>query len=118
MAGGIDTITAEFEYPDVGSVTITGGWHHAGAYPFSMEYTVMGDRGVVEFSSAGRPATVYWSDGRSEALPCGGPDPYRAEIEYFLDCCARGEQPALCPPAESVAAVRYTKDMVEARTRA
>ena len=117
MPHGIDMITAEFCYPEVGSVSITGGWHHTGEYPFSMEYTVVADRGVVEFSSAGRPASVYWSDGRKEVLPGEGPDCYQAEIAYFVECCERGEQPALCPPRESAEAVKCALRMLEARER-
>ena len=76
LRGGVDAITAEFYYPDVNSVTITGGWHHRGAYPFSMEYTVIGDNGVAEFSSAGRPAAVFWKDEQSEVSPAEGVDPF------------------------------------------
>lgn len=112
---GIDTIAAELHYPNVGSVTITGGWHHRGQYPFSMEYTVVGDEGVVEFSSAGRPATVYWADGRSEVLPADDKDPYQGEIEYFVECCRTGARAERCPPEESAQAVRLTRRMVEAR---
>jgi predicted dehydrogenase len=113
---GIDTIAAELHYPNIGSVTITGGWHHRGQYPFSMEYTVVGDEGVVEFSSAGRPATVYWADGRSEVLPVDDKDPYQAEIEYFAECCRKGARPERCLPEESAFAVRLTRRMVEARS--
>jgi predicted dehydrogenase len=118
MAGGIDSIVAGFHYENIGDVTIAGGWHHRGEYPFSMEYTVIGDNGVVEFSSAGRPAAVYWKDGSRETSTAGGGvDPYRAEIEYFLECCRGGRQPERCPPADSAASVRFTKLMVEARDK-
>jgi predicted dehydrogenase len=110
-------ITSEFHYPEVGAVTITGGWHHRGEYPFSMEYTVVGENGVVEFSSDGRPAKVYWKDGTNEALETGDADPYRAEIEYFAECCKAGRAPELCMPAESALAVKATKLMVDARER-
>ncbi|MCP5110813.1 MAG: Gfo/Idh/MocA family oxidoreductase, partial [bacterium] len=117
MQNGIDALTAEFHYPEIGSVTITGGWHHSGEYPFSMEYTVIGDNGVVEFSSDGRPPTVYWKDGAKEVLKAGETDAYRAEIEYFLNCCREGKEPELCRPEESSTAVKLTKLMVEARDR-
>jgi predicted dehydrogenase len=115
MAHGIDTIVSEFHYPDIGDVTITGGWYHLGEYPFSMEFTVIGDQGVVEYSSAGRPITVYWSDGRKEPLAPEERDGYQAELEYFLSCCIKGCQPEECLPADSSLAVKLTKLMVEAR---
>ena len=117
MAGGIDTINSEFHYPEIGQVTITGGWFHRGEYPFSMEFTVMGDRGVVEYSSAGRPVTVYWSDGRKETLSPEEKDGYQAEIEYFLECCRLGRAPEACPPHESSMSVKLTKFMVDAREK-
>jgi predicted dehydrogenase len=115
MAHGIDAIVSEFHYPDIGNVTITGGWYHLGEYPFSMEFTVVGDRGVAEYSSAGRPVTVYWADGRKEPLAPEEKDGYQAELEYFLDCCIQHRQPQECLPAESSMAVKLTKLMVEAR---
>ncbi|MEJ7605638.1 MAG: Gfo/Idh/MocA family oxidoreductase [Bryobacteraceae bacterium] len=45
LQGGVDNITAQFHYDHVDSVTISGGWHHRGKYPFSMEYTVVADNG-------------------------------------------------------------------------
>jgi hypothetical protein len=80
-----------------------------------MEFTVVGDRGAVEYSSAGRPVTVYWSDGRKEPLSPEEKDGYQAEIEYFLECCRLGQAPAACPPRESAMSVRLTKLMVDAR---
>ena len=115
MSHGIDTISSEFHYASIGQVTITGGWFHRGDYPFSMEFTVIGDHGVVEYSSAGRPVTVYWSDGREELLNPEERDGYQAEIAYFLDCCRQGRRPEECPPEESSLAVKLTKLMVDAR---
>jgi predicted dehydrogenase len=117
LPGGIDTILAQLEYPGIGFVAITGGWHHVGQYPFSMEYTVVADKGTVEYSSAGDGAALYPAGGAKEALPANGSDWYQAEIEYFLDCCQKGAWPELCPPEESAAAVRLTRLMVESRRR-
>lgn len=117
MADGIDTISSEFHYPSIGQVTITGGWFHRGEYPFSMEFTVIGDRGVIEYNSAGRPVTVYWADGRKEPLDPEEKDGYQAEIEYFLECCRQRRRPEECPPEESSLAVKLTKLMVDAREK-
>lgn len=117
LRGGIDNITAQFHYKNVDSVTITGGWHHRGEYPFSMEYTVVGDNGVIEFSSAGRPARVYWKNEASEALPSPAIDPFAEELGYFVECCRAGKAPERCPPRESALAVWAAQLMVQARER-
>jgi predicted dehydrogenase len=117
MRHGIDHILAQLHYPGMGFVTVTGGWHHAGAYPFSMEYTVAGDGGVVEYSSAGRPATLYRADGEAETAGDGDVDCYQAEIEYFLECSRSGREPERCRPEESARAVRLALLMLESRRR-
>jgi predicted dehydrogenase len=93
-------------------VVVTGGWHHPGEYPFSMEFTVTMDRATLEFSSAGRPLALY---GAGTLPKMAERDAYTAEIEYFLDCCRSGREPELCPPAESAAAVKLIRLMLEAR---
>jgi len=117
LARGIDTILAALDYPGIGFVVVTGGWHHVGQYPFSMEYTVVADGGTLEYSSVGPSAAWYRADGSKESLPCNGGDWYQAEIEYFLECCRHNAWPALCPPEESAMAVKLTLRMLESRRR-
>ncbi len=117
MPKGIDILTAELHYPEIGTVTVSGGWHHPKSYPFSMEYTVVADGGTIEFSSAGRVPTLYKESGEAVVLPVAKKDGYQAEIEYFVDCVKRNRQPEICPAAESSMAVKLTKLMVEARKR-
>jgi len=112
---GIDVITAALHYPDQATVIVTGGWHHPKSYPFSMEYTVVADKGTMEFNSAGRPPTLYKLDGTSQPLSLPDKDGYEAEIEYFVECCRDQREPVLCPPEESAAAVKLTRLMVQAR---
>ncbi len=112
---GVDTILASLEYPEIGFVTITGGWHHVGQYPFSMEYSVLAEGGAVEYSSATAHAILYRAGGTAEHLDSNGSDWYQAEIEYFLDCCRRNAWPQRCPPEESAAAVRLMRLIVESR---
>jgi predicted dehydrogenase len=117
MAHGIDSILAQLYYPGIGFVAVTGGWHHAGDYPFSMEFTVAGDNGVVEYDSAGRPPALYRANGDSELPRLAESDFYQAEIEYFLQCCRTGSAPALCMPEESAQSVRLALLMLESRRR-
>jgi predicted dehydrogenase len=111
----IDVITGELHYAAGFTAVVTGGWHHPKSYPFSMEYTVVADNGTIEYSSTGRPPTLYRIDGTEEPLGMQEADGYRAEIEYFAECCRTGARPELCPPEESAAAVKLTRLMVEAR---
>lgn len=117
MERGIDWISAQLEYPGVGGVIITGGWHHPKAYPFSMEFTVVADGGTLEFSSAGRPFTLYSAAGEAQPLETQEADFFQTEVEYFTECVTKGLRPELCLPEESAAAVRLTRLMVESRSR-
>jgi predicted dehydrogenase len=114
---GIDHIAAQFHYPEIGSITIAGGWHHIGQYPFSMEYTVIADGGTVEYNSAGRPPALYRADGKMEELKSADGDWYREEVAYFVECCLAERKPQLCPPEESALAVKVTRLMIESRRR-
>ena len=117
MPRGIDWILAQLHYPDTGPVIVTGGWHHPAAFPFSMEYTVVTDGGTLEFGSEGRPPALYAADGNKAPLKLSERDGYRAELEYFLDCCAHNRKPEKCPPEESAVTVKLTRLMLEARSR-
>jgi len=114
---GIDSIVSEFHYPAIGSVAIMGGWHHPKAYPFSMEFTISGDAGTVDYSSDGRPLALYGADGEKQPFDAPDMDWFEEELKYFIDCAANGRKPELCPPEESAAAVKLTRLMVESRER-
>lgn len=117
LAHGIDAITSQFEYPGSGAVTVTGGWHHPKAYPFSMEYTVIGENGVMDFSSEGRPVRWFGNDGTASDVELSDVDGYQAEIEYFVECCRTGAVPERCTPESSAAAVRIAKMAEAARSK-
>lgn len=117
MSRGIDWILAQFHYPSIGAVAISGGWHHPKAYPFSMEYTIVSDGGTLEYSSAAKPLTLYRADGEEEVPPASDKDWFEAELRYFVECASQGRRPELCPPEESAAAVKLARLMVESRSR-
>jgi predicted dehydrogenase len=114
---GIDIILAEFHYPSIGSVVITGGWHHPKSYPFSMEFTVVADGGTLDYSSEGRPLAFYGENGEKRLLDPVDADFFAEELKYFVDCAAHGRKPELCPPEESALAVKLTRLMVESRNK-
>jgi predicted dehydrogenase len=115
MSHGIDVLTAQLHYPNIDSVTITGGWYHPKAYPLLMEYTIVADGGTIEFSSSRTSPTLYGASGQAQALPMDGSDGYRNEIQYFATCAAERRQPVLCPPRESANAVKLARLAMKAR---
>jgi predicted dehydrogenase len=117
MARGVDWILAELEYPGIGAVAISGGWHHPKAFPFSMEYTIVADGGTLEFDSAGVPLTMYAADGSSKNVDAPEVDGYEEEIRYFVECAKAGVQPEYCPPEQSAAAIKLARLMLESRSR-
>ena len=114
---GIDLLTGTLFYGKGLKVTISGGWHHPKSYPFSMEYTVVADRGSIEYSSAGRPPTLYGEDGSEKPLVLGAEDGYVEEIRYFTQCVVNDVQPEYCTPESSVQAVKLALLLDEARNR-
>jgi predicted dehydrogenase len=117
MARGIDFIEARLQYANGATVIITGGWHHPRSYPFSMEFTVNAEGGTLEYSSAGRPLTIYRADGETDTPSLPDPDIFQEEIEYFLECAKTGRKPERCPPEESAQAVKLMRLMLESRSR-
>jgi predicted dehydrogenase len=113
-ARGIDVIDARLFYP-FGAVTVSGGWQGPGAYPFGMEYSVTGDNATIEYSSAGRPPTLYAETEQPLAFPHG--DGYAAEIQYFVECCLANRHPDRCPPEESAQVVELMRALLAARER-
>lgn len=116
LPAGVDLLTAQLYYPNDFSVTITGGWHLPSNYPFSMEYTAVGQDAAIEYSSAGRPPHWY-GRGEERALALSPTDGYQAEIEYFVHCIQTGAKPERCTPESSADAVKLTRLLEEARTR-
>jgi predicted dehydrogenase len=110
----VDLIHAQLFYP-FGVVTVAGGWQQSGAFPFGMEYSVTAEAGTIEYSSAGRPPTLYAES--EQALELEGRDGYAAEIGYFVECCRANRPPDRCPPEESARAVELMHALVAARER-
>jgi len=111
-AKGVDVISSRLYY-DGFVAEISGGWMGPGGFPFAMEFTVLGDDGVLEFNSESRPLKRYGG----EEVTVEPMDGYAAEIAYFAECCRSGEQPSLCTPASSAESVRLALAMFDARTK-
>jgi len=112
----IDVLSGQLFYPGF-TVDISGGWHH-GAFPFSMEFTVVGDQGTFDFHSGrAHPSLYVAGDPARDLVPAEAVDGYKAEIEYFVDCASRNQKPARCLPQDSARAVELALLLLESRTR-
>lgn len=110
---GIDMIHANLDYPGLGPIVITGGWHHPNSYPFSMEFTVTTDAATCDWSSMTNDFRQYDEDGEGCSMPLEEKDAFAAELAYFAGCAANGVQPERCPPAQSAMAVALIHKMIE-----
>jgi predicted dehydrogenase len=117
LARGIDVIHADLVYPGLGPVIITGGWHHPGHYPFSMEFTVTTDAATFDWAGTTNDFRVYPAEGDPHSVALPEEDPFAAELAYFADCVIGNLPPDRCPPAQSAQAVALIERMVEARER-
>jgi predicted dehydrogenase len=115
-AAGIDCLDAQLYYPGA-IVTMTGGWHNPGEFPFSMEFTTTFQRGTIDYHSSRTGPILYGSDGTERAMVTDSGDSYAAELEYFVTCCLKGRAPEICPPRESADAVKLMLLILEARKR-
>lgn len=111
----IDLINAELVYPNF-TLTIDGGWH-PGAYPFSMEFTVVTSGGTIEYHSS-QPNPFLYAPGAeaAELTPTIPTDAYREEIVYFLDCAKENREPSRCTPLDSARSVSLAYLLLESRS--
>jgi predicted dehydrogenase len=111
----VDVITAELFYPGF-TVTITGGWYHEG-YPFSMEFTVTGEAGTMEYHLREPKPILYQAGQTPNAVEVGDVDGYQAEIAYFLECARTGQAPVRCSPEDSRRAVALANLILDSRSQ-
>ncbi len=112
----VDVISAELFYPGH-TVTITGGWYHEG-YPFSMEFTVTGEAGTMEYHLRDSKPTLYQAGQAPAEVDGGGEaDGYKAELEYFLQCAGSGAYPEKCSPEDSQRAVALANLLLASRSQ-
>jgi predicted dehydrogenase len=116
-AAGVDLLEAQLRYPGVASVSVSGGWHHEGAFPFSMGYRADFEQGTMVFDSSRGPAMLYRVSAEPETLASRGSDAFVAELAYFTECVASGRAAHRCRPEESADAVRVMRWLLESRTK-
>lgn len=116
LANQIDVINSNLFYPGF-TVNIAGGWHH-GAFPFSMEFTLVAEKGTIDFHSSQPNPTLYaQGEPAKELIPANPIDAYREEIAYFVDCAANNLEPTRCLPEHSAQAVSLAHLLLDSRSK-
>lgn len=121
IKGGLDRVTVNYHYPGV-AVTAAGGWWPGGE-PFEMAFRAVFDKGVLTYSSNSSPLTLH-TPGK-DPQPVNVPQPktskveaggnisslggYFNEVNYFVECLKRNEQPEIVTPETARDAVKLVE---------
>ena len=102
----LDHISTLIDYGDGVVASIEGNWLVPDSYPFTMALKVVCEQGTIEFVSRGIDVgnrdesavnVMVYKQGQAPEV-VGIPerkDAYLAEIEYFVDCVLKGQDPAI-----------------------
>ncbi len=104
--GSLDRVHALWNYGNGRVVHLEGYWDMPAGFGFNHGFTAVFEKaGVLYDLNAGKPLTVFQQgqDPQTPELPAE--DGYFAEIDYFVGCIARGENPKLSTPQQSRDAV-------------
>lgn len=103
--GGIDDVTAIYDYADGPVVTLRSSWMYCG---FTMNARAFFDEGVVEFGFAPDPAIKGRIRGQDsyDIIPTTGDPGHAAELRYFLDCVKGDLDNTLCTAESTRDSVR------------
>ncbi len=109
-SGGIDHVEALWDYGRNRQVVLEGGWSFPPAFPFYMGITLRCQKATLEWiMSGGETVKVYHQTGRVQELPAKGPDGWRGEIDYFLDCVRKKRAPNVVTARTSADAIRMAE---------
>lgn len=109
---GIDLVTALLDYRGL-TVTIAGGWHGLGGYPFSMDFTIVCEGGALEYCCG---ALIQYRTGMAAETIClANDDRFVAELSHFHECASHNRPSEICPVSESADAVRMIKSALASR---
>jgi predicted dehydrogenase len=106
ISGSVDRVHAMWHYDDGPMVHVEGYWDMPPSFGFNMGFTAVFEKGAVVWDMiTGQPLTVHRPGADPETPTVPAEEGYYAEIEYFLRCIERGEDPKTSTPQESRDAV-------------
>lgn len=112
--GGPSQILTQYRYDAVPLVHSHGAWT-PGPVPFRMGFVMAFERATLMFGLGSNPPMILFENDATDPVAINVPpaDGYAVELEYFIDCCAKGKGIDRLPPEEVAQSLR----IVEAELR-
>ena len=95
---------------------VEGGWMMRGEFPFTCGFRILGEEGVLEWSSrAGvnieergkvNPLVIYRNGETKKEIEVREEDPYYLELKYFLDCVENNKPIERGTPQQAILALQ------------
>ena len=92
--GGIDHVVATYDYGDGTLVMAEGGWAAAKGTLFEMSFTIVCEKATIKLDASGYH--IYPVKGKPVTPKVdvkAGPTGWHQELNYFVNCVAKGVQP-------------------------
>lgn len=92
--GGVDHVVATYDYGDGTLVMAEGGWAAAKGTPFEMSFTIVCEKATIKLDASGYH--IYPVKGKPVTPKVdvkAGPTGWHQELNYFVNCVAKGVQP-------------------------
>jgi predicted dehydrogenase len=103
-SGTVSDVTTHYRFADSPvEVTARGAWLPELEAPFSMQYEVEFEHGVVRFDLAASPQLLIFRGAATEAVPLPEVSAYDAEVGHFLDLAAGRATVSIAPMEDAVA---------------
>ncbi len=118
VSRGIDVVDTRLTYDQGPAVSVSGGWQGRGEFPFSMDFTIVGEAGILDFHSGQTSLTYYDPHAGSKPVEVKQGAGFQAELAAFVDACQAGRPPDHCLPRDSALATRVALAMRASRDQA
>ena len=83
-----DQVITNYHFDDGTMVVAEGNWACAPNTPFEMSFQLICEKATVRLMQEG--FKIYWNDGRVETPVVTGGTGWDVELNYFVDCVAKG----------------------------
>ena len=105
--GTLDHLTTLYRYPSgPAHVVAEGGWDHGDGWDFRMTFTIICERGTLDYAFGREPELVLVRKGVQEALACEPINGYDGEVRHLLGAIAAGRRELAATMSDAVAHTR------------